>query len=121
MERFVEQFGGFGTVGADSGGFDSALRMDRLDDGYRLVADLPGLEREDIDVRYDDGMLTIHATDESESGVAVRSREITERISVPDTVDPEAITASYHNGVLELRLPAHIDDEGPAGFRIDVE
>lgn len=82
-------------------------------DEYVLRADLPGFDREEIDVTLRDRTLTISADREEEAGTADahfvrrerRHRAVTRSIKVPESVDPEDVTATYQRGVLEVRLP----------------
>lgn len=67
------------------------------DDHYLVRADVPGVERGDIDIRFHDGSLTFEATRASEA-VYVRS------LGFGDDVDPDAIEAKLERGVLELQL-----------------
>lgn len=101
---------------------ESALSLAEGDGEYVLVMDVPGFEREEIDLAFAEGSLSVHATHdiEEEIGTAhtARSRRISRTVPVPGTVDEEGITASYRNGVLEVRLPMEDDGEG---HRIEIE
>jgi HSP20 family protein len=88
-------------------------------DGYVLVVDLPGFERDEIEIRATDTHVHIDASHESADDRVYDRREARERFAIPADVDVDEITASYHNGVLELELPADRDAE--TGHRIDVE
>lgn len=120
MDRLFDQMrrsfasSGFGW-GADD---DLALDMTRGDGEYVLVADIPGFERDEIDLRAEDGDLVLDATHEIEADELARERHVFERVSLPAGVDAEGITATYRNGVLEVHLPLADGDEG--GRRIDV-
>jgi HSP20 family protein len=108
------------------------MDLKRRDDAYVFVADLPGFEREDIDLGFEDGMLTLDAESETrdertddEGEIAIRgeftsTRRIAERVTVPAEVDEDAIEATFHNGVLEVHLPLLTPDEGDGGKRIDI-
>jgi HSP20 family protein len=89
------------------------------DDMYVLTVDLPGFETDEIDLRFDDGMLHLSASHEVAEESTARSRHVSERISIPRPVVAEEIEAHYRNGVLEVHLP--ILEGGEArGHRIDV-
>jgi len=94
------------------------------DDEYVLTVDLPGFETDEIDLRYDDGVLHLSAShgvsEESESASSRRSRTVTERFALPRQIVAEEIEASYRNGVLEVHLPV-VEDGEEHGHRIDVE
>ena len=94
--------------------FISALPMDtvRRDGELVLRFDVPGVDPEKIDVTVDRGVLTVSATreetrTEGESQV-VRERllgSFTRRVRLTDNLDADAIEASNHDGVLEVRIP----------------
>ena len=58
-----------------------------------LLADVPGVAREALDVRFDDGELTLAGGDYRRA------------FAMPDGVDPEKIEAEYANGVLAVHVP----------------
>ena len=102
----------FGT-GANRA-FTSAMPMDTVRREGELVLrfDVPGVDSEKIDVTVDRGVLTVSATreetkTEGESPV-VRERlfgSFTRRVRLSDNLDADAIEASNHDGVLEIRIP----------------
>ena len=94
--------------------FTSAMPMDTVRREGELVLrfDVPGVDPEKIDVTVEHGVLTVSATreqtrTEGESPV-VRERlfgSFTRRVRLSDNLDAEAIEASNHDGVLEVRIP----------------
>jgi HSP20 family protein len=92
----------------------SAMPMDvvRDKDEVLLRFDLPGVDRESIDVTVDRGVLTVSAQRTEETGedkkVITRERvtgSFTRRLSLGDTVDFDKIEADFADGVLTVRLP----------------
>lgn len=89
--------------------------VDVIDEGdnVRIVADLPGFRKEDIEVWIEDGDLVIRAVrkeerEEKAENYIRRERrfgEVFRRIPIPVEVDMDKIKASYNNGVLEIILP----------------
>ena len=85
------------------------------DNDYKLKADLPGFNKEDIGIDLKGGVLTIKAShkennDEKDSkGKYVRKerREMSyyRSFTVGDDMKPEDINAAYENGVLTVILP----------------
>lgn len=82
-------------------------------EGYTLRFDLPGVDKKDIDIRLDDGVLTVSGERKpfrsGHDGEAVRWQEsdygrFERSLRLPDDVDESEVKASYHNGVLEVRL-----------------
>jgi HSP20 family protein len=102
------------TFGANGSGYAPALPMDtvRRDGEVVLRFDVPGVDSAKIDVTVDKGVLTVSATreetkTEGESPV-VRERRFgsfTRRVRLSDSVNADAIEASHHDGVLEIRIP----------------
>ncbi len=85
--------------------------LDRADD-LLLLADLPGLKIDDIEVRFEDGELTIHGRTpprQSENTVYVAQEygvgDFHRSFRMNEEVYASEITAQYENGVLQLRLP----------------
>lgn len=82
-------------------------------DKFVLQADLPGVKPEEIDVSMENGVLTIKGEKKTE---AVTDKEGYKRVertygsfyrrfSLPDTANPDAISAVSKNGVLEIIIP----------------
>ncbi len=87
------------------------------DGEFVLSIELPGFERDEIAVTWDDGVLNVAAEHEEEARNERRTYH--RRFRFPKEVIEEDIAASYQNGVLEVTLPI----EGPAtgGREIEVE
>ncbi len=101
IERVMnEMIGGSTNVGfstADPGfGSDTHVDVHERDEEIRVIADLPGVEKEDIRLKCDGRVLTISADSDR--------RTYDERIDLPARVDETSARASYNNGVLEVVL-----------------
>lgn len=91
-----------------------AFRTDIRDEGnaYTLEAELPGFDKEDIDIQLSDNNLTISASHKEENsrkeGKYVRRERsfgsYSRSFDVSD-IDTAGIKAAYKNGVLSLNLP----------------
>jgi len=77
-------------------GFGDAVHVTTYEDEetVRVVADLPGVTKESIDVKCDGRTVTIAA--------ATDRREFEERFSLPVRVDEHSASATFNNGVLEI-------------------
>ncbi|WP_410767377.1 Hsp20/alpha crystallin family protein [Haloferax sp. DFSO60] len=103
-----------------------AVDLVEHDDHFIVAVDLPGFEREDVEVSVTDHMLRIDAKRERETEdkdsqyIRHERRHKTEQrsISLPDAVDPENVTARMKNGVLTVTLPKIETDEARS---IDIE
>ncbi|MDT5157331.1 MAG: hypothetical protein QOH51_1688 [Acidobacteriota bacterium] len=93
---------------------------------YLLVLDLPGINREGLDVSLDDGRLAIRGERTAAAeGLHARRTErpqgrFVRTFSLPDAVDRGAITADYKDGVLLLHLPKRNEQQGRR-LRIDIK
>lgn len=106
----------FGRFVADENTvFDWVPAVDVVEqrDRFVLRADLPGVSVDDIDVRMEDGMLSItgeraQETHDETEGVQRFERatgKFFRRFSLPETADAENITARSANGILEVSIP----------------
>lgn len=90
-----------------------AIDIREVDNGYVLRADLPGVQRDDVEITMDRNVLTIRgkrdAAESADEGKVLRSERISgsycRRLTLPATIDRDGITANYENGVLEVMLP----------------
>ena len=126
---FRSHWPAFGTgtwagIGTSTGAaMGEAATLEDEGDAYVFVMDLAGFETDAIDLGYDDGVLTIAARADVEDGSdayrSVRSRRVARRIPIPTEIVADEITATYRNGVLEVRLP--MAEGGDDGHRIEIE
>lgn len=105
MEKRFFKEGGLGEFKAD---------IRDTGDAYELEADLPGVKKEDIKVELDGNYLTVSAERNTESGEKdkkgnyvrrERSYGSYSRSFDVSGIQTDQITASYNDGVLQLRLP----------------
>ncbi|MFC7077547.1 Hsp20/alpha crystallin family protein [Haloarcula halophila] len=120
MDRFVDQmrhsmFGGDRGVGR---GFGDSVRVERTDEAIVVFADVPGFEPDEIGVRLHDDRLHITADHEAGDGHTARHRSLRETVSLGAAVDPENTSATYRNGVLEVRLLLERDSH--EGTKIEI-
>lgn len=99
---------------------DAATSLELGDGEYVFVMDLPGFEREDIDLTFADGRLSVAAVHEGGDDTSRRSRRMRNSVRVPADVREAEITAAYRNGVLEVHLPIDADDVDE-GRHIDIQ
>jgi HSP20 family protein len=103
-----------GTLGRP-GLFGLVPKMDvtETDKEIEVSAELPGLERDDVDISVEDGVLTIRGEKKVETEKKDRSFYPAERSygsfyrSLPLTngVDPSSIKATMSKGVLKINIP----------------
>jgi HSP20 family protein len=93
--------------------------VEEVSDAFVVTVDLPGYDREDIDVQLAGETLTVsadRADEREESGRYIRRERTRQSVSrsvrLPDPVDEEGTEANYADGVLTVRLPKVADDDG---------
>ena len=85
--------------------------LSETDTSYFLRAELPGFDRRNLEVLYEDGVLTIRGRREPENHGT--QRLLSERFygtferqfELPQEVDPRKVTAKYRNGILTVQIP----------------
>jgi HSP20 family protein len=83
------------------------------DEEVMLRAELPGVKKEDLDVAMTENTVTIRAStrheEEKEEGEYYRKEmsrgEFVRTVAIPDAIDESKVSATFKDGVLELRLP----------------
>ena len=95
------------------------LDLSEQDGSYAVKAEIPGVKKDDIDVRVDGNMVTISAEVKSDkeekcNGGRVLRRERQEgcasrTFTLASPVDEGKVEASYKDGILALTLPKKAD------------
>ncbi|MGM0578085.1 MAG: Hsp20/alpha crystallin family protein [Myxococcota bacterium] len=95
---------------------------------YVVTAELPGIDKEDIDLSLDNGILTLRGERRDEHEEKSERVHRVERsygrfvrsFRLPDNVDPDAVRADYDNGVLTVNIGKK-EIRGPEAKRIEIE
>lgn len=91
-----------------------SVDIEETEDKYVIKADLPGVDKKDIDVKLENGVLSIRGEKqvEKETGKDTRHHRrerfygtFARSFTLPDAVDADAVDASYRDGVLSLHIP----------------
>lgn len=117
MRRDFDRFAmrRFGCDSGETNVADWVPAVDIVEEDARFVlrADVPGVERDDIEVSMDDGVLSVSGERRAESRDEIdgiqrferASGRFLRRFTLPDTADAEGITAKSANGILEITIP----------------
>lgn len=81
--------------------------------GFVVLMDVPGVDPSEIEIAVENGVLSLTGSrklDNTESADTYNriervSGKFQRRFTIPDDIDPEAVTARSHNGVLEISIP----------------
>ena len=90
-----------------------AMDVVETDEHFVLKADLPGLSEDDVRIDVDGDVLTVSGErkseheDKREGYVRVERSYGTFRrsLTLPEGVEADAVSATFENGVLEIRIP----------------
>lgn len=91
-----------------------------------VKVEVPGIEEKDLKVNFEDGLLTVSGERQFERKDGHNYHRIersygsfVRTFSLPRTVEPAGITASYRNGILEISVPKR-EDSKPKQIQINV-
>lgn len=122
FDRMSSQFDPMegGALGGSLGG-SVPVDVEDTGDEYVVTADLPGYDREDVDVQLAGERLTVSAdhtesTETGDEGHYVRrerrQRSVSRTVRLPEAVDESGTEARYQNGVLTVTLPKVDAEDG---------
>ncbi|GAC1689728.1 MAG: Hsp20/alpha crystallin family protein [Candidatus Dormibacteraceae bacterium] len=114
MDRLFEQF--FGDSAPEGNGANPEtyyLPVDvfESEDAYTLVASVPGFSQEQVEITFEDGILSIKAKAEPHKAPGRWLRQerpygsFVRRLEVPQQVETGQIRADFENGVLTITIP----------------
>src|SRR5688500_9677461 len=106
-------FGGAANGATRARRWVPAMDLVETDDHLVLRADLPGLNKDDVNIEIKDGALTVSGErraeheDKSEGFYRIERAfgGFSRSLTLPDGVDADKVDASFDNGVLEIRIP----------------
>jgi HSP20 family protein len=128
FEKFMKSFfnNDFSPVGMSVFGRDFKVDLKENDDSYLVEADLPGVNKDDINLSFKNNYLTISAKRENsredkKEDFVRRERNYGEfkRSFYIDNVDDQKIDASFKDGVLKIEL-AKSEKGRNRGRKIDI-
>ena len=128
--NFEELFSGFfKPVRLEGAPSPVTIKMDitETDDGYWVHAEMPGVDKENINIAMEGNLVTItaevkRAWEKKEGERTLRSERyfgnIYRSFMLPAELDESACEAKYDNGVLELKL---VKQAAVAGKRLAIQ
>lgn len=99
--------------GNGSAQFSLPVDIRQSDEAFVIEASVPGFEPENVEVTFENGVLSIKGTYDSsreKTGAGYIRRErrvgsVYRQIALPAEVRADEISASFHNGVLAITVP----------------
>lgn len=119
LNRF---FGESGLSEPEATSWIPAVNVEETNDDLILTADLPGLTEENIEIAFENGVLTIRGQkkDRRDASGEDRRYHVSERWSgsfqrsftLPRTVSVNDISATFEHGVLRVHMPKAAESKG---------
>jgi len=93
--------------------FDPALDIQETDETFEINAELPGLDKSDINIKIEKDVLTLSGEKTNEYEEKDTNCYRSERVfgkfqrsfRLPDIVEQEDIEAEFDNGILQITIP----------------
>lgn len=119
----ISQWGGEGRLLAPTW---FPLDLTENPDGYEVTAEIPGVQRENIEVGIDRNVLTVRVLKTPPPAVEGQSVHLRERvfgefsrsITLPNGFDAQEVKASYADGILTVTIP-RAEDAKPRRIAIE--
>jgi HSP20 family protein len=116
LPRFLDFNSGYGSTSLPS------VNVEETDKEYRIELAAPGLEKKDLKLSVNDGVLTISSekkNENEENNDHYIRREFSyssfsRSFTLPEGTNSESIIASHKNGVLNITIPKEEVKEIPA-------
>lgn len=112
----------------ENAAIDMRVDVTEVDGMYKVRADIPGVKKDDINIRIEGNLVQIEAqakkekeTKEGDGRVLRKERwegAVSRAFTVGQDVDESKATAKYEDGVLTLELPKK---EGTSAKRLEVK
>ncbi|MDE2030473.1 MAG: Hsp20/alpha crystallin family protein [Alphaproteobacteria bacterium] len=122
QRTFDDAFRGIPATPLEAAAIPVRLDVKEDDKAFHVTADLPGLTEKDVEVTFDDGILTIRGQKKIERDEKKDTWHITERssgsfarqLSLATAIDSSGIAATFEKGVLSISLPKMPQEQASA-------
>jgi HSP20 family protein len=115
VDRLFDDFARSTLAMAGNGSLIPSMDITETEKEFVITAELPGLERKDVEISLEDNVLTIRGEKKSETKpddknknvhVSERSYGVFYRVlELPTKVDPSSVQATMSKGVLKITIP----------------
>lgn len=131
IDRFLrlrDPFAGANSELAKTTGWRPSVDISETKKHYVIKAELPDVDKDDVDVTVENGMLTLTGERRYENEEEDETRHRVERMygrfsrsfALPADADESAITAKTKNGLLKIRIPKQVvATETPKKINVD--
>ena len=109
-------------------GFSPDVDLNEEKDHYELCADLPGIEKKNLNIEVESNVLTIKGERRHEQKTGDKSYHLSERfegsftriVEFPSEIQADKVKASYTNGVLEITVPKS-ENARPKQIQVEIK
>jgi HSP20 family protein len=123
---FSEIFNG-GSLASTESTWSPRADVHETDDKFVVNLDLPGIDKSDVKVKFEDNTLIVSGERKFENKEDEKNYHHVERVygsfirklTLPKDVDGQKITAAFKNGVLEISLPK-VEEVKPKEIEISI-
>lgn len=128
LNRILEPFARFTSDEEDivSGTWTVPVDVAETQEKILVRAEVPGLKQEDIQIEFENNLLTIRGERKHEKTEGTTWHRVersygafSRSFTLPRTVDPEKISATYREGILEIDVPKK-EEAKPKNIKIAV-
>ena len=113
MDKMFGQFFSNGEILKNDANWVPVFDVREAEENYTLTTDLPGITKKDINIKVNDGLLTVSGLRNSEKSAEndtwhcneIQYGNFSRSFNLPETVNEEKIKANFKNGVLTLTIP----------------
>jgi len=102
-----------------SGDWSPRVDISETENSFQITAEIPGINKEDVQINLEEGVLNIHGERKEEKEEKGRRFHRVERFygafsrsfSLPPNIDEKHIEANFKDGLLMLRVPKKTVDK----------
>jgi HSP20 family protein len=115
VDRLFDEFARGTLAMAGNGSLMPSMEITETDKEFAITAELPGLERKDVEISLEDNVLTIRGEKKSETKPDDKNKNVhvSERtygvfyrvLELPTKVEPSSVQATMSKGVLKITIP----------------
>lgn len=118
MYTLDKVFDDFNRIFYGQGGYRSfPLDLIEIENGFVVIAEMPGVDKKDIKMDFEDGILTIEADrkkdDKAKYLLSERDTMHLKRSVQFGDINEESITAKLENGLLYITIKTKVPEEKP--------
>ncbi len=92
LPRFMDPFGGRKALTSST---DPTVDIIEDEDEFRIIAEIPGIEKQNLDIEVTKSQVRITGSQED--------RSYHKEVQIPGKINPKSTKVSLRNGILELR------------------